>query len=160
MNYNTIDIATKGFALLENNDFYFYGVYNNKFKIDDMVFEALEDPNDGYRSSLGAIIVIDDNGIYHKQPLAKIKVIYDCTGEDVVHKFVDVDTGHIWLTIGTGDCGDYYPYFIFKYTPDKTRKSFIQVEKDYITFLNRNPETMLKSPEWFNGDLDIKFPGY
>ena len=160
MNYDIIEIATKAFKLLEDKEFYFYGVINNKFKIDDLVFEALEDPNDGYRSSLGAVVVTDDNGNYHKRPLAKVKMIYDDSGEDLLHKLIDVDTNHLWLTIGTGEFGDYYPYFMFRFNPDITQHDYVEVEKGYIPFLERYPELVLKAPEWFNGDLDIKFEGY
>ncbi|RLC45157.1 MAG: hypothetical protein DRH57_08545 [Candidatus Cloacimonadota bacterium] len=160
MNHKTIDMATKGFKILEGKEFYFYGVNENKFKIDDLVFEALEDPNDGYRSSLGAIVVIGDTGIYHKRPLAKVKMVYDDSGDDLLHKLIDIDTGHVWLAVGTGEFGDYYPYFMFRYKPDETQKDYIEVEKDYQPFLERYPELMLKAPEWFNGDLDIKFEGY
>ena len=160
MNYETIDMATKGFKLLEGKEFYFYGVNENKFKIDDLVFEALEDPNDGYRSSLGAIVVIGDTDIYHKRPLAKVKMVYDDSGDDLLYKLIDVDIGYVWLTVGTGEFGDYYPYFIFRYKPDETQKDYVEVEKDYQPFLERYPELMLKAPEWFNGDLDIKFKGF
>lgn len=34
----------------------------------------------------------------------------------------DVDTGHVWLTVGTDYGEDYYPCFTFDYQPDKNQK--------------------------------------
>lgn len=160
MNYDVINMATKGFNLLEDKEFYFYGVNENKFKLDDLVFEALEDPYDGYRSTLGAVVIINDSNIFHKRPLAKVKMLYEPFEDNLYHKLIDTDTNHVWLVIGTGDFNDYYPYFVFRYTPDEQQKDYVIVEKDYQTFLERYPELVLKAPEWFTSDLTIKFEGY
>ena len=96
----------------------FYGVDNNSFKLDNCVFEAVEDENDGYRSCMDEVRMKDDtNGlIFFQTPLARVRV-EDRT--DGVHgtfngyDLVDVNDGFVWLTFGTDNCDDYYPTFIF-----------------------------------------------
>lgn len=158
--FDAIRLAEKAFRLLENKTFYFYGVNNQKFKLDDLVFQALEDPNDGYRSSLGAIIVTKDDGIFNKRPLCKVTLQYIDDGYRTVHRFIDIDTNHIWLEVGTKNYDDYYPCYVFAYTPDTTQTNYVEIEDDYKVFTERYPELMLKAHEWFNRDLEISFKGY
>jgi hypothetical protein len=124
-------------AMLADFDYYvgktfkFCGVDHNRFKLDDTVWEAIEDPNDGYRSSLGSVQVTEsqDNLIFSSVPLATVKIVsykgpmgkdndYDYVWrEKDVYQLVDVVDGHIWLEFGTEDIDDYYPGFSFHYQP-------------------------------------------
>ena len=158
--YDKIAIARKGLKLLENKEFYFYGSNGNKFKLDDLVFEALEDPNDGYRSSLGAIVVRNDKSIFQRKPLAKVRMEILELNDSYYHVLIDINTNHEWLRIGTGDIDDYYPYFVYDYNPDKNQTEFVKIENGYIPFTERYPELLLKAPEWFNDNLDIEFSEY
>jgi hypothetical protein len=98
----------------ENKEFEFYGVYNNEFKLNDTVYEALEDPSDGYRSYLSSITVKNSNGIFFRTPLTKVRAVAnDLDGWD----FVDVVDGHVWLSIGTSYQDQWYPTFVFHYEP-------------------------------------------
>lgn len=91
----------------------FYGVDNNFFKLGKKVYEAIEDPDDDYRSYLGSIEASDRKDlIFFKQPVAKVEVIVSVGG----YRLVD-DSGHIWLDIGTDYSDDYYPCFFFTYYP-------------------------------------------
>jgi hypothetical protein len=101
--------------IFDKGPFEFYGVYNTKFKLGDTVFEALEDPGDGYRSYLSSIELINHKGIFYKRPFALVKVQ---DYEDGI-KLVD-NTGHVWLKIYTDYSDDYYPSFIFEYKLPKT----------------------------------------
>lgn len=160
-----------GLKRLNNEEFYFYGVFNNCFKIDDMILEVIEDPDDGYRSHLGAVCHYkgynDLKRHFFDKPLGKI-VLHtkhiDSTVkedsyayEDTFDGWVldDVDTSHRWLTFGTNNTDDYYPYFVFSYTPDTEQKRFIEVDSDYIPFKERHPELLLKYASWFDG---TRFP--
>ena len=93
----------------------FYGVDYNTFKLGDTVYEALEDEADGWRSYLGSIETVGNNGIFFSSPLAEV-IVERCTerGTDGF-QLRDVEDGHIWLTVGTGNCDDWYPYFEFYY---------------------------------------------
>lgn len=103
----------------------FYGVWDNQFKLNDKVFEALEDPDDGYRSYLGTIAVVETESIFFPNPLAAVKVVKLEDVEPIGNKdeptdgyaIVDVFDGHIWLKVGTEYGDSYYPCFIFQYFP-------------------------------------------
>ena len=93
-----------------------YGVDNNCFKIGfkkkTYVFEAVEDPDDGYRSFMESIEVKDPEGlVFFKRPVARAE-IRDSEQYDGGYEFVD-DDGHVWLTFGTDYTDSYYPYFVF-----------------------------------------------
>lgn len=104
----------------------FFGVSHNQFKLNDKVFEAIEDEADGYRSYLGSIEVRDPDGIFFGIPLGVVRLdeVEHADGRDDFegYQLVDVFTGHVWLTFGTENSSDYYPWFIFDYTPDKNQR--------------------------------------
>lgn len=124
----------RDFDLLLGCKVKFYGVCGNAFKIDDLVFEAMEDENDGYRSCLGAIDVKDeqkDGLIFFKKHVAVCKLTHYCGPDDYVpvegeyhfhregidfYRLTD-RSGHVWLEFGTDNTDDYYPCFIFRYNP-------------------------------------------
>lgn len=105
----------------------FYGVDNNRFKLEGFVFEAKEDESDGYRSFLGSIKINpeeqSDRLIFFSQPIASIEIKwYDsgkCPGmpDFKGYQFEDYEDGHVWLRIGTDNINDYYPCFHFEYLP-------------------------------------------
>jgi hypothetical protein len=112
----------------------FYGVDNLRFKLADQVFEAVEDPSDGYRSYLESISVVMDPGdIFIRGAIALVRVVevkIDESDEDGYpfrfHGYHLVDhTGHVWLQIGTASTDAYYPSFRFRYEP----KPFSDVPK-------------------------------
>lgn len=105
----------------------FYGVDNNNFKLGDSVFEAVEDPEDGYRSMLAEVKTITDPAglIFFQTPIARVRVKqapeshskhgYSESFEG--YQLVDVADGHVWLLLGKDNADDYYPVFTFDYTP-------------------------------------------
>lgn len=95
----------------------FYGVDWNQFKLGDKVFEAKEDPSDGYRSYLGSIEVVNSDGTFFKTSLDQVKVIEKDTGYFKGYELVSMKDGHVWLKVGTNNNDDYYPYFVFNYSP-------------------------------------------
>lgn len=104
-------------------EFDFYGVCSNEFKLDDTVFEALEDESDGYRSYLASIERTVSQGIFFKMPLARVKVVESSSRRGTFEgwSLVDVEDGHEWLCVGTDYCDDYYPCFTFDYQPKITQ---------------------------------------
>ena len=111
----------------------FYGVDDTMFCIGlegkRCVFEAIEDPSDGYRSYLESVQVsIDDsrNRIFFRDSLGKV-MIEETTGSELKgYSFKDVDTGHVWLQFGTDEFDNYYPLFTFRYrarAPDAVKLS-------------------------------------
>ena len=104
---NILDIANKPLP------YDFYGVYNNRFKLGDTVFEAFENEDDGYRSYLETISLTDPSGIFSRVPFAQVFVQ---SFEDGI-RLVDANTSHIWLKVYTKRSDDYYPMFRFDYKP-------------------------------------------
>ncbi|HEY8889800.1 MAG TPA: hypothetical protein VIM70_06060 [Clostridium sp.] len=95
--------------------FHFYGVCNNQFKLDSNVYEAMEDPDDGYRSYMESVEVVDSDGIFFDTPISTVKI----EGADSIegYRLIDIEDGHVWLEFGTEDWGGWYPYFVFNYEP-------------------------------------------
>ena len=107
----------------------FYGVDANCFKIavdgKIYIFEAVEDEQDGYRSCLGCFELVDgtqENLVFYEAPMAFVVIDEETEGMIYGYTFVDVETGHKWLQIGTDESDSYYPAFVFDYVPDKSKK--------------------------------------
>jgi hypothetical protein len=107
--------------IFDKGPFEFYGVFNNKFKLGKTVFEALEDPDDGYRSYLNSIELTEPSGVFFKRPFALVKVSQYKDGI----RLIDDNTGHVWLSVYTDDYEDYYSCFMFDYSPDKNINEFL-----------------------------------
>ena len=111
------------------DSFPFFGVDANCFKLGDMVLEALEDESDGYRSCFGCMRVPPESKVFFPNPIDNVQVVwrekhqlhesleypYTNSGFDG-WELVAAD-GHVWLRVGTDDAHDYYPCFIFQYSP-------------------------------------------
>ena len=79
----------------------------NTFQLGEVIFEVIEDPSDGYRSSMESVEIID---VYFlsKEFLAEITI----TKELEIFKLIDAE-GNLWLEFGTLHYDAYYPCFIF-----------------------------------------------
>lgn len=106
-----------GFDHFIGDVFLFYGVDNHMFKLDDTVWEAIEDENDGYRSMLECVSVTH-GGIFRNQPITIVELREAKRSDLVGYELVD-DNQHVWLSIGTDESDDYYPSYVFRYEPGK-----------------------------------------
>ena len=97
----------------------FYGVDGHCFKLNETVFRAVEDEEDGYRSRLQELEVVKDTDglIFFQTPIARVRVVNSGDGSFEGETLVDVTDDHEWLKVGTSDTDDYYPYFTFSYQP-------------------------------------------
>jgi hypothetical protein len=107
--------------------FKFYGVCGNCYKLNEIVWEALKDENDGYRSYLKSIEISEEKEKYAFTfyPIAEVKVIE--TKEEYGFSgfcLIDINDGHVWLKIGTNYRDDYYPYFVFNYEPKPPKETW------------------------------------
>ena len=109
------------------------GVCANCFKLvteegDERVFEALEDEQDGYRSSLAEVREVTDPVqlsalTFSPSPYATV-IGSHYSGDDFEGiMLVDETDDHVWLQIGTEKLDDYYPCFIFSYAAKDPRFS-------------------------------------
>jgi len=112
--------------------FEFFGVDENLFKIGSHVIRVLEDESDGYRSHLGSVEIDpkleDVKPIFFRRSIDSVRIHrvteVDNTpwSTDLLLSFFgfelrSVVDGHVWLRFGTENYDDYYPCFIFSYTP-------------------------------------------
>ena len=124
----------------------FYGAVNNRFRLNNKVYECVEDPSDDYRSRMEDFKVELINksnknsfGLFTK-PVALVELKrekdYD-TWDNITPDpysyeglwYLIDEFNHIWLTFGTNCSDDYYPSFTFNYEP----KSYEHARRDYLT---------------------------
>lgn len=110
-------IHSVGFIDFENllgtrADLYYHN-HTNEFQLGRMIFEVLEDENDGYRSTMDHV-EIKSTSAPLRGKLATIEIRKWETGSEFFYRLEDVEDGHIWVEFGTDHTDDYYPSFIFR----------------------------------------------
>lgn len=91
-----------------------------KFMLDGITFEAIEDPDDGYRSYCDNIIISDEKPKYTFPDYEVLCKMKPDTNEDEHEVLMGVDpcTGLVIFEIGTLYINDYYPCCHFEYHPE------------------------------------------
>jgi hypothetical protein len=89
------------------------------FILDGRVLSVIEDPDDGYRSSMRGIVENRDGLIITNtfEPCEVVGIAGTGIEADVIH-FYDVVTGKVVISIGTLDIDSYYPCFIAEFNPE------------------------------------------
>lgn len=90
------------------------------FCLDGDIYTAIEDPNDGYRSSMKEIKKsnhILKNTFEPQEVVATFKPDEGTEEHDSL-MFIDTTTGLIVLEVGTYNTNDFYPYFVASFTPE------------------------------------------
>jgi len=90
------------------------------FTLDGVTYSAVEDPDDGYRSSMRYLKVTDSRAEYAITPhevIATMRGKDEYGSENEVLDFVDAITGKVVLSVGTADIDDYYPGFVAEWVP-------------------------------------------
>ena len=111
----------EGGITIQRKDSYFHDEdsYAVIFILDDVTYMAIEDVNDGYRSSLEQLI-ITDRECKNKIPphLVRGKFRKDDTyGKNDTVEFIDVITNSVVMAIGTDNIDDYYPGCVMEFNP-------------------------------------------
>lgn len=91
-----------------------------RFLLDGVTYEAVEDENDGYRSALGEIQIVDTPVQNRFGPVkvdARMNPEYCSYGASDILELVDIITGKPVLSIGTENSDDYYPAFVSDFQP-------------------------------------------
>lgn len=93
------------------------------FILDGKAFSAIEDPSDGYRSSMDEIMESRDisfitNTFEPCEVLGSMRGKSEYGDNNDVVDFIDTTTGKIVLSIGTTNYDDYYPCFEGTFTPE------------------------------------------
>lgn len=92
------------------------------FLLDGLAYQASEDPEDGYRSSMKELVVVEASRVANVFAPVAVRGVYltvDPSGQEcAVLQFLDGVTGLVVLEVGTYATDDYYPYFVGKFTPE------------------------------------------
>lgn len=88
---------------------------NGMFRLDDVTFEAVCDPDDGYRSYMDELKVVDTIPKMYDIP---VLVSYEDDFDDTRIELRDRRNGKLILNVGTKDVTDYYPSYVFNYIPE------------------------------------------
>ena len=86
------------------------------FRLDGVVYVAVEDPDDGYRSSMSHIYIVDARMV---NVFPAVKVWGQWAGADeALVEFMRMDGGAVLLEVGTDVEDGYYPCFISSFKPE------------------------------------------
>lgn len=127
------------FRSLVGHEYDFYGVDNNVLCIGidgkKIALEAMENPDDGYRSYLDTVSVSLKEHIFFGTSLARVILeeapsnlpghdASSCKRDFEGYQLRDASDDHIWLLFGTDNTDEYYPCFTFRYEPKKIKIEF------------------------------------
>lgn len=84
-----------------------------EFRLGQIVFEVLEDESDGYRSSMKDLVIVSTSSKKSTTKLDKVTLIED----GGLYSIKSLTDGYVWLTFGTDHSDDYYPSFVYNWTP-------------------------------------------
>lgn len=87
------------------------------FVLDGVCYTAIEDPCDGYRSCMKEIFINNDYKCQNTFEPQKVFCYIKSDGDKVLMVY-DVITALPILKLGTGNDGDYYPYWELEYNPE------------------------------------------
>ena len=97
------------------------------FELNGITYAATEDPNDGYRSSLDTLLVVNERLINRFPPVQVALMMRTSGPEDddsdywrdgQILDFVDLASMKVVLSIGTDNTDDYYPWFVGVFLPE------------------------------------------
>lgn len=91
------------------------------FVLDGQVYVAVENPDDGYRSSLRHLIRVPDATVKNAFAPCTVNGVIRVNGQwsvcDIID-FFDVTTEKVVLSVGTDNTDDYYPSCVMQFTPE------------------------------------------
>ena len=85
--------------------------------LDGIGYCFAEDPEDGYRSCLGDVFVLDKRRLKSKFGPIMVRAKMRDGDDTYVLDFYDVENNLLVLSVGTENWDDYYPYFIAEFDP-------------------------------------------
>lgn len=99
------------------------------FTLDGFTYCVTEDPDDGYRSAMRDIVIVDPAEVdlvpIHPPIVVEVRSTHGggedepCRGDDVHWiYFVNERTGLVVLECGTDNGDSYYPSFVWSWTPE------------------------------------------
>lgn len=89
-----------------------------RFRLDGTVYTAIENPEDGYRSSLGSLIVSPNTDMKNTFPPISVLVRAKRHSDGEILEFIDLITTDVVIDVGTDRTDDYYPFFVNAFWPE------------------------------------------
>jgi len=89
------------------------------FILDGTTYTAIEDPSDGYRSSMDKLFVSNEKVENNFAPVQVVGIYVSRShynAADII-RFYDVKNGKLVLEVGTDNSDDYYPSFVGSFNP-------------------------------------------
>lgn len=87
-----------------------------QFQLGQVLFEVIEDENDGYRSSMQTVRIVRAIQTISR-PLAQVTISKSELGSENIYLLTDERDNHVWLRFGTDNADDWYPRFVFDWRP-------------------------------------------
>ncbi len=90
------------------------------FTLDGKTYMAVENPEDGYRSSMNEIKETEEptkNNFPEQKVIIRMQPDYPYEHNSVL-EIINAESGKFILAIGTGNTHDYYPYFVCEFYPE------------------------------------------
>lgn len=114
----SVDFSNENIKVEYSDEFALSSVIN--FTLDGKTYTAIEDPSDGYRSSLRSLHVTRKKP---KNTFAPVEVLCIYRIDEGYHEsdileFYDIANGKIVLKVGTNRSDDYYPSFVARWVPE------------------------------------------
>jgi hypothetical protein len=99
-----------------------------RFTLDGVTYMAIEDPDDGYRSSMRGLVVSKTPTKFTFTPIpvvvsARDKGGYEDKDSAEVLEIRDARNGLVILEAGTENTNDYYPYFVGNWKPENMEEN-------------------------------------
>ena len=92
-----------------------------RFRLDGNTYVAIEDPSDGYRSSMDEIRIDKKSSMKNIFGGVAVVGVHRTTGsygdKNDVLELIDIKTGGVVLEVGTDSVDDYYPSFVARFHP-------------------------------------------
>jgi len=102
------------------------------FRLDGQVYAATEDPDDGYRSLMEDIQMVDKKMSNTFEPIEVFgyHISNNTLNDTDILELYDVITERLVLEVGTDDSDYYYPLFVARFYPEAMVINAKQLKKD------------------------------
>ena len=118
--FDAVDMFDTQIELYEGAE-YFEDANACRFRLDGIVYEAVEDPDDGYRSMMRDFKIVENAKMKNVFPAVEVLVKHreygDRCNADILD-IIDIKTSKTILSVGTDNTDDYYPWFVCEYHPE------------------------------------------
>ena len=89
-----------------------------RFVLDGIIYTAIEDPEDGWRSSMKELVVGSAKPMTNTFEAHRVVCSMRDAHDDDILVVVDAVTGKTVLEVGTSSVSDWYPCFVSDYHPE------------------------------------------